>query len=40
MRGFSGAVVGRKYVAYIGFDSPEDANRAAGLIQEAEAAVI
>lgn len=40
MRGFSGAVMGKRYVAYIGFDSPEDANRAAGLIQEAEAAVI
>ena len=39
MRGFSGAVVGRKYVAYIGFDSPEDANRAAGIIREAEAVV-
>ena len=37
MRGFSGAVVGRKYVAYIGFDSPEDANKAASMIQETEA---
>ena len=40
MRGFSGAVMGNRYVAYIGFDSPEDANRAAGVIQEAEAVVI
>ena len=37
VRGFSGAVVGRKYVAYIGFDSPEDANEAASIIREAEA---
>jgi len=40
MRGFSGAVVGRKYVAYIGFDSPDDANKAASVIKEAEAVVI
>jgi hypothetical protein len=40
MRGFSGAVVGRRYIAYIGFDSPEDANAAANIIQEAEAVVI
>ncbi len=40
MRGFSGAVVGRKYVAYIGFDSPSDADRAANIIQEAEAVLI
>jgi hypothetical protein len=37
MRGFSGAVVGRKYVAYVGFDSPEDANEAATIIRESEA---
>jgi hypothetical protein len=37
MRGFSGAVVGSRYIAYIGFDSPGEANRAASLIQEAEA---
>jgi len=37
MRGFSGAVVGNRYIAYIGFDSPGDANRAANVIQEAEA---
>ena len=36
MRGFSGAVVGRKYVAYIGFDNAEDANEAACIIREAE----
>ena len=39
MRGFSGAVVGRRYIAYIGFDSPGDANKAASIIQEAEAVV-
>jgi hypothetical protein len=39
MRGFSGAVVGSRYIAYIGFDSPGDAKKAAGIIQEAEAAV-
>lgn len=39
MRGFSGAVVGGRYIAYIGFDSPGDANRAARIIQEAEAVV-
>ena len=27
MRGFSGAVVGGRYIAYIGFDSPGDAGR-------------
>ena len=37
MRGFSGAVVGNRYIAYIGFDSPADANRAASIIEEAEA---
>ena len=37
MRGFSGAVVGRRYIAYIGFDTPGDANRAASIIREAEA---
>ena len=37
VRGFSGAVLGRRYIAYIGFDSPGDANRAANIIQEAEA---
>jgi hypothetical protein len=40
MRGFSGAVVGNKYVAYIGFDSPQDANRAASIIEEAEVVVV
>ena len=40
MRGFSGAVVGNRYVAYIGFDSPQDANRAASIIEEAEAVVV
>ena len=37
MRGFSGAVAGSRYIAYIGFDSPSDANRAANIIQEADA---
>ena len=37
MRGFSGAVLGGKYIAYIGFDSASDANRAASIIEEAEA---
>jgi hypothetical protein len=37
MRGFSGAVIGNRYIAYIGFDSPAEANRAAGIIEEAEA---
>jgi hypothetical protein len=40
MRGFSGAVVGNRYIAYIGFDSPGDANRAAGIIREAEAVLV
>lgn len=40
MRGFSGAVVGRRYIAYIGFDSPGDANRAASIIEKAEAVVV
>ena len=39
MRGFSGAVLGRRYIAYMGFDSPGDAEKAAGIIQEAEAMV-
>ena len=40
VRGFSGAVVGRKYVAYIGFDCPADAKRAASVIRESEAVPI
>jgi hypothetical protein len=40
LRGFSGAVIGGRYIAYIGFDSPGDANRAAGIIEEAEALVV
>ncbi|NNK31688.1 MAG: amino acid-binding protein [Xanthomonadales bacterium] len=36
MRGFSGAVVGGRYIAYIGFDSPGDADKAASIIQQAE----
>jgi hypothetical protein len=37
IRGFSGAVIGRRYIAYIGFDSPVDANKAVDIIKEAEA---
>jgi hypothetical protein len=40
MRGFSGAVVGRRYIAYIGFDSPADAKKAASIIQEAESEAV
>jgi len=40
MRGFSGAVLGNKYIAYIGFDTPGDANKAARIIEEAEALVV
>ena len=37
IRGFSGAVIGRRFIAYIGFDTVSDANRAVDLIEEAEA---
>lgn len=37
IRGFSGAVIGRRFIAYIGFDSPGDANQAVNIFQEAEA---
>lgn len=37
IRGFSGAVIGRRFIAYIGFDTISDANRAVDLIEEAEA---
>jgi len=40
MRGFSGAVLGNKYIAYIGFDNPGDANKAARILEEAEALVV
>ena len=40
MRGFSGAVIDGKYIAYIGFDSPVDADRAAGIIRETEAVLV
>jgi hypothetical protein len=36
IRGFSVAVIGPRYIAYIGFDSPGDAEKAARIIQEAE----
>ena len=35
MRGVSAAVVGNKYVAYIGFDSDDDAKRAMAAIKKA-----
>lgn len=37
IRGFSVAVIGPRYIAYIGFDSTADAEKAAEIIQEAEA---
>lgn len=37
MRGFSGAVIGHRYIAYIGFDSARDARRAVDIIRESEA---
>jgi hypothetical protein len=37
MRGFSSAVIGNRFIAYIGFDSISDANRAVSIIDEAEA---
>ena len=36
IRSFSAAVIGPRYIAYIGFDSPGDADRAAQILQEAE----
>ena len=39
VRGFSAAVIGRRYIAYVGFDSPRDAKRAIEAIKEAEAVV-
>src|SRR5688572_9919165 len=36
MRGFNASVLGNKFVAYIGFDSPEDADRAAKAIKEVD----
>jgi len=36
IRGFSVAVIGPRYIAYIGFDSISDAEKAAKIIQEAE----
>ena len=37
VRGFSVAVIGTRFIAYIGFDSPANAIKAANIIQEAEA---
>lgn len=36
IRSFSAAVMGPRYIAYIGFDSSSDADRAAKVLQEAE----
>ena len=36
IRSFSAAVIGPRYIAYIGFDSSSDADRAAKVLQEAE----
>lgn len=36
IRGFSVAVIGPRYIAYIGFDSTSDAEKAAKIIQKAE----
>ena len=36
IRGFSAAVIGPRYIAYIGFDSSSDAENAARIIQETE----
>ena len=36
VRGFSVAVIGARFIAYIGFDSPTDAKKAVNIIQEAE----
>jgi hypothetical protein len=36
IRGFSVAVIGARYIAYIGFDSSSDTEKAAKIIQEAE----
>ena len=36
VRSFSAAVIGPRYIAYIGFDSSSDADRAATVLQEAE----
>jgi len=36
VRGFSVAVIGPRYIAYIGFDSSSDTEKAAKIIQEAE----
>ena len=39
IRGFSAAVIGPRYIAYIGFDSSSDAENAARIIQETEGCV-
>ncbi len=34
LRGFSGAVIGARFILYIGLDSAEDAEKAAAILQE------
>jgi len=36
VRSFSAAVIGPRYIAYVGFDSSSDADRAAEVLQEAD----
>jgi len=40
IRGLSVAVIGTRYVAYIGFDNPSDAEKAIGVFQDAGAELI
>ena len=40
VRGFSVAVIGTRFIAYIGFDSTSDAETAISIIQDAETKVI
>ena len=40
IRGLSVAVIGTRFVAYIGFDSSEDAEKAVGILQDAGAELI
>jgi len=35
LRGFSGAVIGSRFIIYIGFDSAEDAAKAVDVLQQA-----
>lgn len=40
IRGLSVAVIGTRFVAYIGFDSPSDAEKAIGIFQDAGAEAV